>query len=364
MSIESASSNSGILFTNLIFAKNPNCVDFLSFDPGYVNAGVCHLRVDKIARKFCVVHAALIDVLKPNDCFTRAQQKTKRARFTERVQPFCQLYPSSDEIDYYFALDDTYRQRVAAVVAKKANSDHDSVDDVLFAEYVALLPFTLQSVSWLNGTEPIDQVLLEIQDHINTKMRCVAHAIQSFYETKNATTVKQVPVEFVSARLKLSTAVLSTLADQLLFENGKPMSEQSLVALVDATSHATRKQSAVRIFDALSSAAPMQHLFFKWYATQRATKHNIIDSILQCLSYCLEKDIGFEPGILNGKRKQAASQRAKELRLLKKQQQLQVRNIDEPAMLDLTANEINPLIENVSDTSVKGKRRKVVAIDL
>lgn len=366
-SVQASSSSSGggngILFPNTVFPKNAHCIDFLSFDPGYVNAGVCHLRFDTVAKKFCIVHAALIDVLKPNECFTRKQQKNKRARFTERVQPFCQFYPSFEKIDYQFDVTETHRARVAAIVAKKTDQDAKS-DEVLFADYVALLPFTLQSVSWLNGSEPIDQVLLEVQDPNNPKMRSVAHSIQSFYETKNATQDrKQVPIEFVSSRLKLSTAVLTTLADQLMFESGKPATEQSLVALVDSTSQPTRKQSAVRIFDALASAATSQHQFFKWYSEQRSTKHNIIDSILQCLSYCLEKDIGFEPGLLNGKRKAAASQRAKELRQLKKQEKQAAAN--DSSMLDLTeASEINPLVETVSDTSAEAKRRKVVPIDL
>lgn len=301
-----------------VFQKTDNCIDLLSFDPGIVNGGVVHLRVDKLNKRFCVLHTALLNIRDPfvalsTESIAAKQARGKRSQKPIHVEPFSG--------DAWPMLDFVARQSVNHV-AKLA--EFNSHEEPKFEHQMALLPFALHSADWLDGSdENLDAVLVEVQDPQNPKMRALGHSVQTFYENVNARgRAKMLRVEYVSSRLKLSEAVLGVLADNLRFEANEAQAsllQQNLSELVSTRSHAAKKSSAVQVFKAFDSAAPADNCFFAWARGQRNTKHNIFDALLQALSWLLQEAIGFESGLLNGRRQTLQKQRAKKRRMEEKQ---------------------------------------------
>lgn len=315
------------LWSAQVFAASKDTVDLLSFDPGLVNAGVVHLRVDAVKRQFCVLHAALINVRNPFRSFSlESVSSNSRSRKPEHVEPYCSTWP---DVDFAPLQSRAHLDRLAEIVQATAK------DDLKFEDQVAMMSFALQSVDWLNGSDPnLSYVLVEVQDPVNAKMRSVGHSVQTFYESLNArlahqsaaeaqradaldlVDTRQLRVRYVSSRLKLSDAVLSVLGDTLRFgaTNDNDALGDKLRATISTRSHAAKKSSAVQVFKVLAEQAPDDHPFFGWLSKQRSTKHNILDALLQALSFLMQESIGFESGVLNGMRKDLQRQRAKQRR--------------------------------------------------
>lgn len=304
------------------FAKTKDCVDLLSFDPGIVNCGVVHLRVDKQRKRFCVLHAALLNIKAPYQSLRResvaeSAQKSRsnpRKKKPDHVEPYAATWP---RITF-----DTLR----TAQHDKKLADFAALCDVKFEHEMALLPFALCATQWLDGSDPdLDAVLVEVQDPQNPKMRALGHSVQTFYEGVNArkrdAQPSQLRVQYVSSRLKLSDAVLGVLASELRFSEDQavaPLSE-SLASVVSRRSHAAKKSSAVQVFKAFDEAAPAEHSFFVWARAQRNTKHNIFDALLQALSWMMQEAIGFDAGVLNGRRRELQKHRAQQKRKEKAQ---------------------------------------------
>lgn len=327
--------------------EGKECVDILSYDPGLVNAGVVHLRVDRRQKKFCVLHTVLLSLKDPVDCFllekdrhgrgevdseereeeeeTKKKSRSKKKK-AERVEPYSYLWP---ELDFG--------------VRRGCGEEREGADSVelRFEDTIALLPRALLTVDWLTDKE-LDYVLIEVQDPRNPQMRALGHSIQTFYTTLNLLEQKETKVQFVSSRLKLSPAVLIALGGCLSFgfqksseeeesdgedgreegEEGGEMGEEMRL-VVDTHSHAAKKSSAIQVFKVLGKYANsrekkgrqkekgqtegQKHRFFEWVDSQRATKHNILDSLLQALSFCLQEGIGFDASLLKTARKRKST---------------------------------------------------------
>ena len=295
------------------FPKSSFCVDLLSFDPGIVNCGAVHVRVDTKNRRFCVLHAALLNMRDPHRSLRRetpqeSAQRHARQRKPTHVEPYAAQWP---QLDFTSTSTEQHRRKL---------SHFDALADVKFEHEMALLPFALCAAPWLDGSDAqLDAVLVEVQDPQNPKMRALGHSVQTFYENVNARVRganEQIRVQYVSSRLKLSDAVLGVLANELRFsseQSAAPLSE-SLAAVVSRRSHAAKKSSAVQVFKAFDAAAPSTHSFFVWARAQRNTKHNIFDALLQALSWMMQEAVGFDAALLNGRRRSLQSKRAKERR--------------------------------------------------
>ena len=309
-------------------------VDMLSFDPGTRNCGVVHVRVDRQTCQCCILHAALLDLLNPAVSLSLAAARraaaateTERRRKPGTVEPFHFSWPRTDVLQAFFW---TEQHRAALQKAQHLEERQESN----FAELIALVPHTLHAVDWLSGNDTLSQVLIEVQDPQNAKMRSLAHAIQTYYETHNMLQRSlTVPLEihFVSSRLKLSDADLQALDSALRFVPDPLVSEamganvvdltqphsakdvvivgttddnDSLTAVVDRQNHGKRKTSAKLIFDALVRRYSSRPPFLQWVERQRSTKHNVLDALLQCWSWCLDQGVGFDSALLRDTRKQ------------------------------------------------------------
>lgn len=338
-----------VLITTQCFPKTASCVDILSFDPGLTNAGVAHIRVNKETEQCCILHGAIVDVLHPQESFSMEKnvvlcfgEKKTRKRKPERVEPFSHTWP--DPPDFQVNISEAHSLRLESANAlnvqnnEKSNNKNKNKNksSLTFPERIALLAWTLHSMDWLRGdTCDADVVLVEVQDPQNPQMRSVGHAIQAYYETENArrslSSSYRKPcmcVQYVSSQLKLSDAVLAALDDHLDFQHffvsGKKKKE-SLIELISRRSHSAKKASAVHVFNTLQKRALPTHPFFMWSKSQRTTKHNVFDALLQAWSWMLDKGVGFDPTLLSDTRKLRQRKMAAERR--ERQKQLKQDNI-------------------------------------
>jgi hypothetical protein len=322
------------------FAKTTDCIDLLSFDPGTVNLAVTHLRVDKRQYRFCILHAALIDISQPRDCFAYPQPMNGRARKPERVEPYTCRYPQP----LVHGVDKPVLPLSAA---------HNTVLCNPEPPVLSAMPWALNCVPWIANVDALDYVLIEAQDPNSAAMRAVQHSIQAYFETRNAVRGATAPlIQFVNARLKLSDALVGTLGTHMRFLDDGRVDESlvnddaqgngnaDILALLDRANHDANKRSTNRLWDWLRRErdfGTQEHRFLAWMERQRAERHNILDSLLQAFAFCLDNGIGCaDEHRLDHVRKERQSALAKERRRQKKRQKTATTATDDAATTEET----------------------------
>lgn len=320
-------------------ARSEHTIDVLSYDPGTRNCGVVHVRIDLQAKQLCILHAALLDLLNPQQslCLRTAQRQQpqeSRVRKPTVVEPYSYCWPRAEQSD-----DNQFVWRARHIAALAVATSLDEQQKPNFPELVALLPHTLNAVGWLRGTD-LNHVVIEVQDPQNAKMRSLAHSLQTYYETYNIAQRSDgdcIQIHYLSARLKLSAGVLDAIDMALHFvpdserssgigtlrgnivdltqpETSSPPAQTKtqpplLSSVVNRENHARRKTSAKLVFEALQDRFGCAAPFLAWVERQRATKHNVLDALLQCWAWCLEQGYGFDDALLRDTRRR--QQRAK-----------------------------------------------------